>query len=127
MKEEILDKGNELSCDPTIIPSAIEQIESECLHEARSTRCSMIIIFLSQHLYVLGLGFFAIGLLSIGTVLWTLNLYFALDACHNILFQKESRSYKVNAISVLVVYPVAALCSLATIAIPRLVFYVSVI
>ncbi|XP_076173366.1 organic solute transporter subunit alpha [Ptiloglossa arizonensis] len=82
-----------LTCDHHYVPSAIEQIES--------------------------FGAFGTGLLSFGAILSTLTLYFAVDACHNILYQKESKFYKTNAIMILSVYPVASVCSLTTMAIPR--------
>ncbi|CAK9827696.1 Organic solute transporter subunit alpha [Anthophora retusa] len=82
-----------LSCNHDYVPSAIEQIES--------------------------LGAFGIGLLSSGAILSTLTLYFAVDACHNILYQKETRDYKTNSIMILSVYPVASVCSLTAIGIPR--------
>ncbi|KZC06057.1 Organic solute transporter alpha-like protein, partial [Dufourea novaeangliae] len=65
------------------------------------------------------LGAFGISFLSIGTVLSTLTLYFAVDACHNILYQKESRFYEINSIMILMVYPVASVCSLTAMGIPR--------
>ncbi|EZA47014.1 hypothetical protein DMN91_004609 [Ooceraea biroi] len=83
----------DVTCDPNYVPSAIQLVES--------------------------LNAFGIGLLSIGSVFSILTLYFAVDACHNILSQKDSRFYKANAITILSVYPVASVCSLTAIAIPR--------
>ncbi|XP_017763250.1 PREDICTED: organic solute transporter alpha-like protein isoform X2 [Eufriesea mexicana] len=82
-----------LSCNYDYVPSAIENIES--------------------------LGTFGIGLLSFGAILSTLTLYFALDACHNIFYQKETKLYKTNSITILSVYPVASICSLTALGIPR--------
>ena len=82
-----------LSCDHNYVPSAIENIES--------------------------LNVFGIGLLSFGTILSTLTLYFAMDAFHNIFYQKETRSYKTNSIMILSVYPVASICSLTALGMPR--------
>nr|XP_033339217.1 organic solute transporter alpha-like protein [Megalopta genalis] len=82
-----------LSCDEDYVPSAIEHIER--------------------------LGAFGIGLLSSGAVLTTLTLYFAVDACHNVFYQKESSFYKTSSIMILSMYPVASICSLTAIAIPR--------
>ncbi|XP_053997057.1 organic solute transporter subunit alpha-like [Hylaeus anthracinus] len=82
-----------LTCDHHYIPSAIESIEK--------------------------LGAFSVGLLSSGAIISTLTLYFAMDACHNILYQKESKFYKINVIMIFAVYPVASVCSLTAIGIPR--------
>ncbi|KAF3423246.1 hypothetical protein E2986_09128 [Frieseomelitta varia] len=82
-----------LSCNHNYVPSAIEQIES--------------------------LNAFGIGLLSFGTMLSTLTLYFAMDACHNIFHQKETRFYKTNCFMILSIYPVASVCSLTALGIPR--------
>ncbi|CAL7939747.1 unnamed protein product [Xylocopa violacea] len=82
-----------LSCNDNYVPSAIENIES--------------------------MGSFGIGLLSTGALISTVTLYFAVDACHNMFYQKEARSYKTNSIMVLLVYPVASVCSLIAIGMPR--------
>ncbi|XP_076238443.1 organic solute transporter alpha-like protein [Calliopsis andreniformis] len=82
-----------LTCNQLYVPSAIEHIES--------------------------LGAFSIGLLTSGAILSTLTLYFAVDACHNIFYQKESKLYKTSSIMILLVYPVASVCSLTAIGIPR--------
>ncbi|XP_032667045.1 organic solute transporter alpha-like protein 3 [Odontomachus brunneus] len=83
----------ESNCNPDYVPTAIELIES--------------------------LNKFGIGLLTIGSILSVLTLYIAVDACHNILLQKDSSFYKTSAIMILSVYPVASICSLTAIAIPR--------
>ncbi|KAG7197319.1 hypothetical protein KM043_018435 [Ampulex compressa] len=96
MQEEVENLENfyrNLSCNYEYVPSAIQHIES--------------------------LGIFGIGILSFGAVLSTLTLYFAVDACHNILFQKNSGFYKTNSIMILSVYPVASVCCLTALAIPR--------
>ncbi|XP_076763204.1 organic solute transporter subunit alpha [Xylocopa sonorina] len=96
MEIELEDFGNSvrnLSCDNNYAPSAIEHIES--------------------------MGSFGIGLLSTGALLSTVTLYFAVDACHNIFCQKEARSYKTNSIMILLMYPVASVCSLIAIVMPR--------
>ncbi|XP_014467323.1 PREDICTED: uncharacterized protein LOC106740620 [Dinoponera quadriceps] len=80
-------------CDRNYVPSAIEHIES--------------------------LKWFVIGLLIAGSIFLILTLYFAVDACYNVLAQKDSSFYKANVIVILSVYPVASMCSLASIAIPR--------
>ncbi|XP_031838263.1 organic solute transporter subunit alpha [Nomia melanderi] len=90
---ETLNSYRNLTCDEEYVPSAIEYIES--------------------------LGSFGIGLLSTGAVLSTLTLYFSVDACHNIFYQKESRFYKTNSIMILLVYPIASVCSLTALGIPR--------
>jgi len=66
-----------------------------------------------------GLNAFGIGLLSVGSIFSILTIYFAVDACHNIISQKNSKFYKANAIMILSLYPVASVCSLTAIAIPR--------
>ncbi|EFN86223.1 organic solute transporter alpha-like protein 3 [Harpegnathos saltator] len=80
-------------CDRNYMPSAIEHMES--------------------------LNGFGIGLLTVGSILSILTLYFAADACHNVRAQKDSKFYKANVIVILSVYPVASICSLTAIAIPR--------
>ncbi|XP_003700075.1 organic solute transporter alpha-like protein 3 [Megachile rotundata] len=90
---ENLAEFRNLSCNHQYVPSATEHIES--------------------------LGAFGKGIVSFGALLSTLTLYFAVDACHNIIQQKEARFYKTNAIVILLVYPVASVCSLTAIAIPR--------
>ncbi|XP_076299559.1 organic solute transporter subunit alpha [Lasioglossum baleicum] len=82
-----------LTCNEAYVPSAVEHIES--------------------------LGSFGIGLLTSGVVLSTLTLYFAVDACHNVFYQKESRFYKTSSIMILLVYPVASVCCLTATGIPR--------
>jgi len=77
-----------------------------------SQRCRLSFI-------VSDLNEFGIGLLSVGSLLSILTLYLVVDACHNILCQKDSAFYKANAITILSVYPVASVCSLTAIAIPR--------
>ncbi|XP_029037132.1 uncharacterized protein LOC114873214 [Osmia bicornis bicornis] len=91
--ENLVNSFRNLSCNHRYVPSATEQIES--------------------------LGAFGIGLVSFGAVLSTLTLYFAVDACYNVIQQKEARFYKTNAIMILLVYPVASVCSLTAIGIPR--------
>ncbi|XP_076621663.1 organic solute transporter subunit alpha [Colletes latitarsis] len=96
MTDEIKNLGNSfrnLTCDYHYVPSAIEQIES--------------------------LNAFGIGLLTFGAILSTLTLYFAVDACHNIFYQKESSFYKTNSIMILSVYPVVSVCCLTAMGIPR--------
>lgn len=88
-----IDFQTEVTCDPNYVPSAIQLVES--------------------------LNAFEIGLLSIGSIFSILTVYFAVDACHNIISQKDSKFYKVNAIMILSVYPIASVCSLTAIAIPR--------
>ncbi|XP_011263634.1 organic solute transporter alpha-like protein [Camponotus floridanus] len=83
----------DVSCDTNYVPSAIELVES--------------------------LNAFGTGLLSVGSIFSVLTIYFAVDACHNIVYQKDSKFYKGNAIVILSVYPVASVCSLMAIAIPR--------
>ncbi|XP_050462052.1 organic solute transporter alpha-like protein [Cataglyphis hispanica] len=83
----------DVSCDINYVPSAIELIES--------------------------LNALGTGLLSVGSIFSVLTIYFAVDACHNIVYQKNSKFYKGNAIVILSVYPVASVCSLMAIAIPR--------
>ncbi|XP_072750340.1 organic solute transporter alpha-like protein [Anoplolepis gracilipes] len=83
----------DVSCDTDYVPSAIEVVES--------------------------LDAFGTGLLSVGSIFSVLTIYFAVDACHNIIYQKDSKFYKGNAIVILSVYPVASVCSLMAIAIPR--------
>ncbi|CAD1472135.1 unnamed protein product, partial [Heterotrigona itama] len=65
------------------------------------------------------LDVFGIVLLSFGTMLTTLTLYFAMDACHNIFHQKETSFYKTNCFTILSIYPVASVCSLTALGIPR--------
>ncbi|XP_020284475.1 organic solute transporter alpha-like protein [Pseudomyrmex gracilis] len=62
---------------------------------------------------------FAIGLLSVGSILSILTFYLAVDTCHNVLSQKDSRFFKSNVIMIMSVYPVASVCSFTAIAIPR--------
>ncbi|XP_012215403.1 organic solute transporter subunit alpha [Linepithema humile] len=83
----------EVTCDLDYVPSAIQLVES--------------------------LNTFGIGLLSVGSIFSILTIYFAVDACHNIISQKDSKFYKTNAIMILSVYPIASVCSLTAIAIPR--------
>ncbi|XP_036141781.1 organic solute transporter alpha-like protein 3 isoform X2 [Monomorium pharaonis] len=59
------------------------------------------------------------ALLSVGSIILVLTIYFSANTCRNILLQKESEFYKTNAIIILSVYPVASVCSLMAIAIPR--------
>ncbi|XP_017877322.1 organic solute transporter alpha-like protein [Ceratina calcarata] len=96
METEFQQLGNSfknLTCNHGYVPSAFEQIES--------------------------LDGFGIGLLSCGALLSTLTLYFAVDACHNVFYQKETRFYRSNSIMILAVYPVASVCSLTAMGIPR--------
>ncbi|KYN01727.1 Organic solute transporter alpha-like protein, partial [Cyphomyrmex costatus] len=58
-------------------------------------------------------------LLSVGSIILVLTIYFFANACRNILSQKESEFYKTNAIIILSIYPIASVCSLMAIAIPR--------
>ncbi|KAL0121398.1 hypothetical protein PUN28_006722 [Cardiocondyla obscurior] len=81
------------SCDPNNVPSAIELVES--------------------------LDAFGTALLSVGSIILVVTIYFSANACRNVFSQKESESYKTNAITILLVYPVVSLCSLIAIAIPR--------
>ncbi|XP_029675832.1 organic solute transporter alpha-like protein 3 isoform X2 [Formica exsecta] len=91
--ENFADVHADVSCDTNYVPSAIELIES--------------------------LDALGTGLLSVGSIFSVLTIYFAVDACHNIVYQKNSKFYKGNAIVILSVYPVASVCSLMAIAIPR--------
>ncbi|XP_015605633.1 organic solute transporter alpha-like protein [Cephus cinctus] len=69
--------------------------------------------------YMESLGVSGVGMLSIGSLFSAITLYIAIDACYNVLFQKETTSYKTNSYFILFVYPVASLSSLLAIAIPR--------
>lgn len=80
-------------CDPYYVPSAIENIES--------------------------LGTFGVSLVSVGAAFSILTIFFAIEASYNVYSQKETSTYKANVISILSVYPIASICSLAAIAIPR--------
>ncbi|XP_070160083.1 organic solute transporter alpha-like protein [Polyergus mexicanus] len=91
--ENFVDVHADVSCDTNYVPSAIELIES--------------------------LDALGTGLLSVGSIFSVLTIYFAVDTCHNIVYQKNSKFYKGNAIVILSVYPVASVCSLMAIAIPR--------
>lgn len=82
-----------VSCIPDYIPSAIENIES--------------------------LGTFGIALISVGAAFSLITLYFAIDAIHNVFSQKETGLYKSNIVSIFSVYPIASVCSLMIIAVPR--------
>lgn len=82
-----------VSCTPDYIPSAIENIES--------------------------LGTFGIALISVGTAFSLITLYFAIDAIYNVFSQKETGLYKSNIVSIFSVYPIASVCSLMIIAVPR--------
>ncbi|KAL2723796.1 organic solute transporter alpha-like protein 3 [Vespula maculifrons] len=82
-----------VSCDSNYVPSAIEHIES--------------------------LGTFAIVLVCIGAIFSIVTLYLAMDATYNVLSQKETGLYKSNVISIFSIYPIASICSLIVIAIPR--------
>lgn len=83
----------DVSCNPNNVPSAIELVES--------------------------LDALGTALLSVGSIILVLTIYFSANACCNILSQKESEFYKTNAIIILSVYPVVSVCSLMAIAIPR--------
>ncbi|KAJ8668658.1 hypothetical protein QAD02_010321 [Eretmocerus hayati] len=68
------------------------------------------------------LGNFGVALLAIGSLLCSATIYLALDACGRICSQPNHRystSFKINACSVISVYPIAGLCSLAALALPR--------
>jgi hypothetical protein len=67
----------------------------------------------------LGLGNFGVGLVTIASVICTATVYLAVDACSKICYQEETTSFKINACSVLSIYPIASLCSLAALALPR--------
>ncbi|XP_015179056.1 PREDICTED: organic solute transporter subunit alpha-like [Polistes dominula] len=82
-----------VSCTPDYMPTAIENIES--------------------------LGTFGIVLISVGAAFTMMTLYFAIDAIHNVFSQKETGLYKSNVVSIFSVYPIASVCSLMIIAIPR--------
>ncbi|XP_024879243.1 organic solute transporter alpha-like protein 3 [Temnothorax curvispinosus] len=90
---ENFDVHADVTCNPNNVPSAIELVES--------------------------LDAIGTALLSVGSIILVLTIYFSADACRNILSQKESESYKTNAVIILLVYPVASVCSLMAIAIPR--------
>ena len=66
-----------------------------------------------------GLGSFGIGLLVVSVILTLATIYLSADAIYKIFFQKETRLYKKNSAIILSVYPIASLCSLLAIAIPR--------
>ncbi|KYQ56016.1 Organic solute transporter alpha-like protein W01D2.5 [Trachymyrmex zeteki] len=83
----------DVSCNPNNVPSAIELVES--------------------------LDALGTVLLSVGSIILVLTIYFSANACHNILSQKDSELYKTNAIIILSVYPIASVCSLMAIAVPR--------
>ncbi|XP_011694657.1 PREDICTED: organic solute transporter subunit alpha-like [Wasmannia auropunctata] len=83
----------DVSCNPNYVPSAIELVES--------------------------LDALGTALLSVGSIILVITIYFTADACRNILSQKDSEFYKTNAVIILSVYPVASVCSLMAIAIPR--------
>jgi len=83
----------DINCNLNNVPSAIELVES--------------------------LNALGTALLSVGSIILVLTIYFSASACRNILLQKESDFYKTNAIIILSVYPVASVCSLMAIAIPR--------
>ncbi|CAL1673177.1 unnamed protein product [Lasius platythorax] len=91
--KNFVDVHADVSCDTNYVPSAIELVES--------------------------LDALGTGLLSVGSIFSVLTIYFAVDACHNIVHQKDSKFYKRNTIVILSVYPVASVCSLMAIAIPR--------
>ncbi|XP_011870410.1 PREDICTED: organic solute transporter alpha-like protein isoform X1 [Vollenhovia emeryi] len=80
-------------CNPNYVPSAIELVES--------------------------LDALGTALLSVGSIISVLTIYFSANACRNIFSQKESDLYKTNAIIIMSVYPVASVCSLMSIALPR--------
>ncbi|XP_029165247.1 organic solute transporter alpha-like protein 3 [Nylanderia fulva] len=83
----------DVSCDSYYVPSAIELVEN--------------------------LDALGTGLLSAGSIFTVITLYFAVDTCHNIAHQKNSKFYKGNVMMILSVYPVASVCSLMAIAVPR--------
>ncbi|XP_011161887.2 organic solute transporter alpha-like protein 3 [Solenopsis invicta] len=83
----------DVDCNQNYVPSAIELVES--------------------------LDALGTALLSVGSIILVLTVYFSANTCRNILSQKESEFYKTNAIIILSVYPVASVCSLMAIAIPR--------
>jgi len=59
------------------------------------------------------------ALLSVGSIISILTIYISVNACRNIFSQKDSERYKTNAVIILWVYPVASVCSLMAIAMPR--------
>ncbi|OXU18526.1 hypothetical protein TSAR_007684 [Trichomalopsis sarcophagae] len=66
-----------------------------------------------------GLGNFGVGMVTIASIICAATVYLAVDACSNICYQKETRAFKINACTILSVYPIAALCSLTALALPR--------
>ncbi|XP_047366270.1 organic solute transporter alpha-like protein 3 [Vespa velutina] len=90
---EIFENRSNFDCDLDYVPSAIEHVES--------------------------LGTFAIVLVCIGAIFSTMTLYLAIDATCNVLSQKETGLYKSNIISIFSIYPIASICSLIAIAMPR--------
>ncbi|KAK2582471.1 hypothetical protein KPH14_004777 [Odynerus spinipes] len=91
--EPVVNRYWNVTCDPYYVPSAIENIES--------------------------FGNFGIALICTGAIFSTLTLYLAIEASCNVFSQKETGTYKANVISILSVYPIASICSLTAIAIPR--------
>ncbi|XP_043467044.1 organic solute transporter subunit alpha-like [Leptopilina heterotoma] len=65
------------------------------------------------------LGSFGIGLIIISTLITLVTMYLSIDAIYKIFFQNQTRSYKKNSAIILSVYPVASICSLLALAIPR--------
>ncbi|XP_011495104.1 PREDICTED: organic solute transporter alpha-like protein 3 [Ceratosolen solmsi marchali] len=65
------------------------------------------------------LGNFGVGLVTIASIICAATVYLAVDACQKIYHQKETTSFKINASTVLSVYPIASFCSLMALALPR--------
>ncbi|XP_023245004.1 organic solute transporter subunit alpha-like [Copidosoma floridanum] len=90
--EEFYFVGN-FSCETFYLPTSIQLFES--------------------------LGNFGVGLVTIASALCAATVYLGVDACSNICYRQETTSFKINACTVLSVYPIASLCSLTALALPR--------
>ena len=65
------------------------------------------------------MGAFGTVFVSLGTILTATTLYLAVDASYAVMLTKESKSLKRNVFAILSIYPIASLCSLLALAIPR--------
>lgn len=65
------------------------------------------------------MGGFGSVFLSLGTILTLSTIALAIEACWQIYLQHESKKYKINCLMIFSVYPIASICSLIALAIPR--------
>ncbi|XP_043287820.1 organic solute transporter alpha-like protein 3 [Venturia canescens] len=84
--------GN-LTCNDVFVPSAIEYFKS--------------------------LGQFATIFVSLGAIFMALTLFLAVSGTYKIMVMKETKSVKKHITFILFVYPIASLCSLVALAVPR--------